>query len=674
MSASFSLNTLMSTTSLRDCPLKSRLVLAPIRLGHSLETDTDNLIAFYRERVEDGAGLVIIGNGVIHPSGKLFADDFCVNDASVKHLVRIVDAIRSSGGASILQLIHHGALVDSPFPLAASRHYISDTQRTTVALPGFGIPHVIDHYVQAARLAVQGAQFDGIEVYAARYSLPNTFISPALNRRRDRWGGNNRAEFSIELAKRLRHAIGEERLLGFRVSLLDLHREGNSWHELISLLLRLQTIGVDYFAFDIGFSSNRFPICSDLTPVNTWLEAMVEVASLVDVPVLFGKKLSLDERLQSIAVRFPNTLFEFARPWLADAQLFRKLRAGEAPTPCLYCKDCFGNGFGNGKPFVCKNRPVETTPIHSHLSPKKILVVGAGISGMQAAITAARLGHDVTLVDRNTEPGGALLMLSRIPGRQRYRAHINAMTKAVTDLNIKSRFGYEASPQTIIKDYPEREIVVATGRRPGVIDYDGQGNTNLMTYEDLLRDKMPVGHRVMVIASGRFGLDTTRFLTGIAADELTPEEWLCAWGIGSLKEHPGGQYGFIPHLTTSKRTIYFVCDNKLPLDSTLSEHYRAHEMQWLRMCGVQTLENSEITSVDPYSVTVHFNDTNHDEVLRVDHIVVCTGTLPATELYDDLSELGRPTHLVGSGAVMDEWLDIEGIEEQTDRIIQELFG
>ena len=285
--------------------LKNRIVMAPVETGLEKQDYFDpRVVEFYEERARgDGPGLFILGNGVVHETGLRNLKDPVLTAGLLNNAVRLTSVIHESGSKVLLQLQHHGAGADHMFAVSASRFRNRDTGRTLHRAPGLLVSHLISQYSLFAYHAILHGEFDGVEIYGGRLSLPNVFSSRLFNRRHDKWGLQARTLFAVELVRRIRSFVGPAPIISYRLSLLDLHAGGSEWHDLLAFAQALHYEGVNLFSFDIGFTPNSVPVNSDLTPAGVWVPFMEKFSREIKVPVIFGHRMPGPDRLDDIRQR-----------------------------------------------------------------------------------------------------------------------------------------------------------------------------------------------------------------------------------------------------------------------------------------------------------------------------------------------------------------------------------
>lgn len=630
--------------------LKNRLVMAPIETGLEQQNYLDErIIEFYRNRSKDnGPGLFIIGNGVTHFTGLRKLSDPVLTASYLNNAIRLTSALHEHGSKVILQLQHHGAQADHMFAISASNIRNRDTKRLAHRAPGLLIPHLISQYALHAYNAIQHGGFDGVEIYGGRLSLPHVFSSKLFNQRHDKWGLHSRTFFALEIVRRIRSYIGPSPILAYRLSLLDVNSSGTEWHDLLAFAQALKYEGVNLFSFEIALSPNSIPVNSDLTPAGAWLPVMEKFSKEIKVPVIFGHRLPEPQKLDTLIKNNITCLVELGRPFIADPTWVQRLQNNQSPKPCTLCSQgCLSYEATEGRAILsCVASPGLLKRSKRPASPRNLLIVGGGPAGLSAAKEAALQGHQVTLIDENAELGGLYRLCAKIPGRENILKLIEWQEKELQELGVTIIKKLKVTPEWIEDNYNNHFVILATGTETIVPDIPGIDNPNVLTVEDLLQERTPVGHRVAVIGTNNLAVDVVRFLcTKKIADY---DDWYCAWGIGDPAKHIGGMLGVVPHLVPPNRKTYLLSQSLEVSDESFIKAQRLYELQWLRMHGANIFSQAQIEQIDSHSVRVKGPGEDSSTILRVDHIVIAGEREAKDELSDDLKSLGIPCLSVGS--------------------------
>lgn len=627
--------------------LANRIVLAP----RSLRLSPEAMRIWFEYR--KGAGLCIVPGVAPHFSGKLESASPVLGPGTVNDFRSVADVIKANGARAVLQLSHAGACADHPFALAASAFWNPQTKRRAHKAPSVGFPALFRAYGRAAYRAVHDAGYDGVEIDGGGLTLPNTFFSGVLNKRRDVWG-RDRTRFGVELVERVRSYLGPTPILAFRFSLMDFDPEGPAWNEILAYAHALEAAGVNCFSISLGLRQGEIPVQCAMTPPGTWIPVTEQFANELKSPVIFSGPLPPLADLHALLMRRPGSLVEVDREVTADPAWCAHVREDAPIRPCMRCAGgCPIPQPDDGLP-ACPSAPEtfvngwnDPVPLTSE---KEVVVVGGGPAGMSAARAARLRGARVRLIEKRAKLGGGLWAAAKLPGQEGWGKLAEEMTETLERLGVEITTGVQVDAEWMLRERGEAHVILAIGTRPIIPDIPGIDGPNIITYEDLMTDGAPVGRRIAVLGDTYAGRAVAALLIA-PNDNISREAWLRAWGIGSPVRHPGGMFGFVPHIEPPMRSVTLISERPGIVGADLLHTPRAYELQWLRMNGVQTVGHAHVDSIDPYAIRIRTGeDGAQQHILRVDHIVLALGCEPKKELADALRAHG---------------ITFEGVDSQT---------
>ncbi|HSE71566.1 MAG TPA: NADPH-dependent 2,4-dienoyl-CoA reductase [Nocardioidaceae bacterium] len=653
--------------------LRNRVVMGSMHTGlEDRAKDLPRLAAYFAERARGGVGLIVTGGyapnvrGWLSPMGSMMTR----GRQADRHRM-VTDAVHAEGGAIALQILHAGRYGYTPFSVSASRSKSPITPFKPSALSTRGVERTVDDFVRAARLAAR-AGYDGVEIMGSEGYLINQFLAARTNRRTDAWGGTTerRMRFPLEIVRRTREALGPDFLIMYRLSLLDLVSDGQTWEEVVTLAKALEEAGASVLNTGIGWHEARVPTILTQVPRGAWTWTTARLRPEVGIPVCASNRINTPELAEQLLADGTADLVSMARPLLADPEFVAKAaedRADEINT-CIACNQaCLDHVFAN-KHASCLVNPRAARETELVLLPvprprvKRVAVVGAGPAGLSAAVTAAERGHQVTLFESGAEIGGQFRLAMRIPGKEEFAETLRYYTRRMQVLGVEVRLGTRAVVEDLVGF---DEVVVATGVVPRIPAIDGLDHPRVVSYAEVLDGSVTVGRSAAVIGAGGIGVDVSHFLTH---EEESLEEWLAHWGVGDPSVHVGGLTEKKPR--TAAREVYLLQRKATTIGKGLGKTSGWAHRAVLKDSGVQMVPGVTYDRVDDDGLHIRVGATDDDpgepRVLDVDHVVVCAGQESVRALYDALVATGVRAHLVGGADVAAELDAKRAIKQGTE--------
>lgn len=518
---------LFTPARLGPLTLRNRLVMAP--MGTCLDESghiTDDTIAYYERRARGGVGAITVEGCLVSPDSigpepRIHSDDY------LPGLRKLTDALAPHGVTTGVQLMHPGRQVADGPSVAPSPIPLNPRAPVPHELTGAEIERIVDDYAGAARRAVD-AGFAYVEVHGAHGYLPSNFLSPHTNRRDDGWGGDlaGRARFSVAVARAIVAAVGPGVPLVWRLNGADDERGGLELDEAVATASMLVDAGVAAISVSAG---TWLSLHTTLAPMSTPRGHMREMAAAVkgavgDVPVMAVGRLDDPDLAADIVSAGDADLVLLGRGLIADPDWPELVRTGRLAErrPCIACNACVDLVGRGGRarcavnPEAGRERTWRVTPAPR---PRRVLVVGSGPGGMEAARLAALRGHEVALYERAPELGGKLEVAGLAPSKHevlRYREYQSARLHA---LGVTVHTGVEVDTALVAAQRPD-VVVVATGATPVVPPLPGVDAPHVHDAQALLRGDVPVpvGERVVVVGGGATGCETAETLVAAGAE------------------------------------------------------------------------------------------------------------------------------------------------------------
>jgi 2,4-dienoyl-CoA reductase-like NADH-dependent reductase (Old Yellow Enzyme family)/thioredoxin reductase len=471
---------------------------------------TDDLIAYHRARAAGGAGLIVIEATAVHSTGLLTPHTL---GGYLPEIVpayrRLADAVHEHDARLFCQLFHGGREVISSSPRAPavsassipSARFMSEPRELSLA----EIAEMVDGYRSAAAHAAEGG-LDGVEVCAGFGYLPTQFLSAHANTRTDAYGGSfaNRLRFLREVLEAMRAGIGPGGAVGCRLTDESGSFDGTDSDDVVEAAAVLAADGLaDYISVTLGGSSTYRGSTWIVPPAPAERNAIAafarRVKARVGVPVIATGRILDPADADRLIGEGVCDATGMTRAMIADPNLARKARAGEAVTACIACNQgCIGH-YHAGIPIACTVNPwtghEATLPRPKRASkPRDVVVIGAGPAGCAAAAVAAASGHRVTVLERATDPGGQMRLALGAPGHAEIAAGLIAVLAGWLD-GVEARFAFEAGVADVLALRPDR-VVLAAGAEPYQPDLVGEGVDVVHAWEALAG--VELGPRVVV--------------------------------------------------------------------------------------------------------------------------------------------------------------------------------
>ena len=618
----------------------------------------ERLAAFYGERAKGHVGMIITGGISPNPEGILAPNRSVLDStAAVAQHQLITQAVKQHGTKICMQILHAGRYGFQPQQVAPSAIQSPISPYTPAELTEQEIEKQIDDFVICAKLAKQ-AGYDGVEIMGSEGYLINQFIVKATNQRGDQWGGcyANRMRFAVEIIKRVRAAVGNEFILVFRLSLLDLVADGSTFAEVLQLAHALEDAGVDMLNSGIGWHESRIPTIASNVPRALFSSLSQRLKAAVTVPVITSNRINTPEVAEQLLAEKHADFISMARPFLADSQFVAKTMAAQSDqiNTCVACNQaCLDNIFVN-LPASCIVNPRacnETLmPTLATTRIKRIAIIGGGAAGMACAIYAAERGHSVTLFERSAQLGGQLLLAANVPGKAEFKETLRYFKNRLISLGVTINLQNSADIATLTQfDH----CVIATGVKGRVPEIIGIEHPHVVGYQQVLTGEVKLGRNVAIIGAGGIGFDVATFIS--SNSQNSNEEFTQQWGIDLSVMNAGGIKNKVVK-ANADRKIYLL-QRKLrkhgaDLGKTTGWIHREH----LKSQGVKMLAAINYDKIDTQGL--HISIRNRERLLEVDHIVNCSGQESVLPQYQSqLCGLSIPVSYIG-GALTAEKLDL----------------
>ncbi len=504
----------------------------------------DRHIAYYRRRARGGCGLIILGELSIYPNDYPWEGMIeTYHPAAVEDFQRFTDTLHASDTLVFAQLNHHG------FQSNGARTRRETWGPSAVADVVFGevckpmepedITAVVDAFSDAAR-RVKAGGFDGIEIDMGPESLLRQFLSPISNHRQDDFGGSleNRMRFAFEVINAVRGAVGSDFAVGVRLCIDERFWGGITPEESLQVARVLEVSGqVDFIQATLGTYYNLYLIMGSMhIPMGFTIELAEQLKSSVKLPVIAGYQIEFPDMAERILADGKADATGFVRALICDPDMVKKIREGHPEDIRMCVKDnqgCIGR-VNQSKTIGCILNPQvgnESMTKGQTCLPaenkKKVMVIGAGSAGMEAARVARARGHEVSVYEKKKMVGGQLNLAGKGAGRDALEGITRYLKHMLDKFNVPVMTGVSVTPD-LIEDQKPDAVVVATGSVPVDRPYDGDyGPPDVLDVHQVLSQDYTVGEKVLFIDenSGHHATATVEYLAeqGKKVDMVTAE-------------------------------------------------------------------------------------------------------------------------------------------------------
>lgn len=531
---------LFTPITLGQLSLPNRIMMAAVGINGCTPDGqvTPRLQSFLARRAAGGAGLIVTEAAFVRQDGREPGRQPAIDrEATVEGLRSLATSIQEEGARAFVQLNHAGrqtlSRVTGSELLAPSPIACKIKQETPREISPKEIPELVQAFADAAYRARQ-AGFDGVELLAGHGHLVNQFLSPYTNHRQDDYGGSreNRMRFVLEIVDRIQQAVGSDYPLACRISAREYVEGGSTWEDTSALAQELVQHGVDLIHVSGGIYESAPMLVQPMAlPTAFFATEAAEIKRQVQgqVPVAVVGRIPRPDLAQQIIAEGQADMIALGRPLLADPDWPRKARESRVQDirPCIACNQGCIDRMLRAEDVTCLGNPEcgreweleKTAPAPSS---RRVMVIGGGPGGMEAARAAAERGHRVTLCDKQERLGGRMPLAAAPPGKEDISDLESFLRGQLSTLGVEVETGREVDAQVIEKLNPEA-VILATGSQPLWPRVPGGERENVVSADDVLSGRIVPGSRVLVVGGGLVGLETAVLMRKMGKDVLVME-------------------------------------------------------------------------------------------------------------------------------------------------------
>jgi len=633
---------LFSPIKINRLEIRNRIVYPS--LGTLLSYDgkpNDRYINFFKEKAKGGAGIVTVGPIGIDELGSGFLLLALKNDDDIPGMTGISSAIQKEGARAWVQLFHAGAyahpiIINGKKPMAPSPVYSKYSKVTPFEMTIADIHNVQDAYARAAARA-QEAGYDGVEILASGGYLITQFLSPLKNQRTDEYGGSfeNRIRFPREVIELTRKRVGPDFPLTIRMAGNDFVHGSNSDSNMPDIARIYEKAGVDAISVTGGWHEAYVPQMTPHVPRTAFAYLALNIKKVVSLPIMASNRICSPEDAEKLLNDGFADMVNLGRTLIADSYWPNKAKAGKAEEirPCVACLQGCMDSIMNGHPVFCVANPCagyEGERIISKTdNPKKVMIVGAGLAGMEAAVTATLAGHVVSLYDKADDIGGQVWLAGAPPHKSELLEFIRYYRAMLKKHNIDLHLGTKVD-ERLIKEKSPDHLIIAEGAEPLIPPIKGIDDPSVMTAWEVLRNNPLLGKNVAIIGGGSVGLETALFVA--SKGTINPET---LYFLISNEAEDSDRIKELMFQGISRVTIF----EMLPkAGKDVGKSTRWVLMGEIKKFGITIHTNAKVTEIN--NGTVCYEKDSKEEKMTFDHVIIASGSRSVQNLSAKAAQLG----------------------------------
>lgn len=613
---------LFTPFQIKNLTLKNRIVLPPlasflIEKGGGI---TDQAVEHYRRRAAGGPAMVIMEACAVSPEGVVSENQARIDsDRLLKGLSRIAAAIRDEGAIPAIQIHHAGrqtsAKVIKRLPLAPSPLPCPAIRGDVAPLTVEQIQDLVKKFADAA-VRSREAGFELLEIHGAHGYLINQFLSRYSNIREDGYGGDvsGRTRFARDIIAEIRNRLGSSFPISFKISAQEFVPDGLTVGESIDILKLLATAGIDAVQVSAGNDSTPEWICQPMFMQKACLvESAAAIKKELKIPVMAVGRINDPWTADNIIAKGMADLVCIGRGLMADPEMPIKAQEGrfDEIRTCIACNTCMQSIYRKGRleclvnPALGREQEMQIVPA---AQPKKVMVVGGGPGGLNAAWVAAKRGHEVHLYEKQPYLGGQLVPGSKTAYKREMQSLINFQKRQVELNGVICHMGQEVTVQTVQKENPD-VVILATGSRPVLPKVEGIDEASVETFDVVLNGDVQEKKTTVIIGGGSTGCEVAYHLSEMGSPVTIVE----------LMPKIGGDLEAV----TKKLLVRKLKEN-----------------------NVRILTGHRLLRVGKNSLVVAGPD-GIENIIEAQRVIVATGIRQDDAIHQQIKSLGYETHVIG---------------------------
>ncbi|OHD69625.1 MAG: hypothetical protein A2W19_01070 [Spirochaetes bacterium RBG_16_49_21] len=640
---------LFSPITINKTVIKNRIAYPSLGLLYSYDGRlNDRYVNYFVERARGGAGIVTVGPVGFDIVGSGPAILQIGSDDVIPDFARLSSLIKGEGARAWIQLFHAGAysyskILGGPDPIAPSPVYSNFSKQVPREMTLADIKQTQEAFVRAAERARE-AGFDGVEIIASAGYLITQFLSPRTNRRTDEYGGSfgNRTRFAREIIEAMRARLGSDYPISVRMAGNDFVEGSNTSIETPEVARVYEAAGVDLINVTGGWHEAHVPQLPMDVPRSAYSYLALNIKRSVAVPVIASNRIADPFTAEQLIKDGICDMVNLGRVLIADPFWPKKAREGEVELirPCVACNQGCTDSLFSGRPAFCLANARAGFEGERNIAKarpsKKIMVVGAGPAGLEAAVRAAEAGHTVDLYEKSETIGGQLWIAGMPPHKQELWDLISYYDAMLERYDVDVHLECEVDAEFIQNEKPDH-VILAEGSEPLKPPIKGIDDPGVHSAWEVLKDDPSLGEDIAVIGGGAVGLETAMFLA--SKGTLSPEalHFLFIYQAESVER--------LRELATrgSKKVTVFEMLPKLGKDVGRSTRWVL--LGNVTRYGVNLIPGTKVVSVNKGLVT--FERGGKIGSYQFDNVINAVGSRSVRRIADSMDKTGIPFTVIG---------------------------
>lgn len=633
--------------------ISNRIIMPALHLNLAQDGYiTNKIIDFYVERAKGGAGLILIGGVYIDKYAQGAPMMISIeNDNFIPKLTEFTNAIHEArDDVKVGAQLYHGGRYSLPLiigttPISSSSNYCRLSRTTSREMTLEEIKKEQQAFTDAT-LRAQKAGFDCIEICGSAGYLIDQFLSPLVNKRTDKYGGNleNRLRFALETIESIKSAVEDNFIVGMRMAGDDFVQGSLTYKDKPEIAKAYEKQGIDFINVTGGWHETRIPQLTMDVPEGCYVYLADNIKKKVSIPVFASNRMNDPIIAEEVLMSEKADAVCIGRGLIADPYWPTKVKNGNL-NDIMYCvacnQGCFDNIF-SARSLKCLRNARAGNEAKTELKPienkKKVMIIGAGPAGLEAARVARKRGYEVHVFEKTDRIGGLLNIIWVPPGRGEFRRIENNYKYWIIKLGIKVNFNTEVTVEKI-KEFNPDVVILATGTIPIKPKIKGIDKPHVYHANDALARDTPIGENNVIIGGGATGIELAIYIAKFGRLSLETFEFLTFYKALEVDNALKMMYKGKKQVT--------ILESLPKCGSNIGITTKWVLLEKAKKLGVNILTSVDVTEIGENYVN-YTNSSGVDQMIQnVDAVYYATGVISNDMLYRQIKSLNIPVYKIG---------------------------